>query len=72
MKRKTIVFVLVAALVLAVGTLSVFAAADDPVQRGVNYTDADGDGVCDNRDSGALCPQDGTGAQNGHRNGRTK
>lgn len=39
---------------------------------GPNYTDEDNDGVCDNIGSTRVPPQDGTGRQNGQRNGKNR
>ena len=49
--KKTLGIVLSAVTVLSIGATSVFAAGS---RNGRNYTDADGDGVCDNRAS-ASC-----------------
>ena len=44
--KKTLGIVLSAVTVLSIGATSVFAAGS---RNGRNYTDADGDGACDNR-----------------------
>ena len=68
--KKVFAGILTAALVLSIGTTSAFMANSEPeetsstnVDRAIacNYTDTDGDGICDNRDttSGTNC--NGTG-----------
>ncbi len=54
MKKRIVIFVLVAALIIALGTAGAYAA-----YNGRGYVDADGDGVCDNYGSGAGCTQIG-------------
>lgn len=57
MKKKILLGVIAGVLTLTLGTATAFAASE-------NFTDEDGDGVCDNYQS-ATRPQDGTGNQNG-------
>ena len=61
---KKILTGLLAAALLTAGTTGAVAAG-----RSANYTDANGDGVCDNYAAGAR-PQDGTGRANGFGGGR--
>ena len=50
--KKIVIAVIVVALLVAIGTIGAFAAGPSPAARAVSagryYTDADGDGVCDN------------------------
>ena len=58
--KKLVIGLSALALVLSIGTASVFAAGNCTAHdlRTASFVDADGDGVCDNRAGGY-----GTGAQ---------
>ena len=64
--KKT--FARIAALTLALSVCASGALAAG-AGRGMNYTDADGDGICDHCAAGGR-PQDGTGRANGFGGGR--
>ena len=75
--KKALSSILIVALVLTIGTISAFAAspqngkANDTGYMLINYSDENGDGVCDSRADGGVCPQDGTGCKSGNKNGGT-
>ena len=77
MKSKTtkrLIGILAAALVLSVGAVSAFAAGPSkkvPVSQnssGQNYTDDNGDGICDNS-TNCVSPQTSGGHHNGNHGG---
>lgn len=65
MRKGILICSLAGTMLLSFGAVRACAL---PVSEQGNYIDADGDGICDNReDDGIYCPQDGTGNQ--YRNG---
>lgn len=80
-KILTIISVVVLSLTLAASWAFSASASNrnakgyGECQQGVtgqSYVDDNNDGVCDNIGSTRVPPQDGTGRQNGHRNGKNR
>lgn len=80
MIKKIFVSILSAVLTFSsLGTTAVFAANTNTDRTGnpmganssaqIAYADEDEDGICDNREDGTICPQDGTGEKYGQEMG---
>jgi hypothetical protein len=75
--KKFFSSILIAGLVLTIGTASAFAVSSQSKKSNdarymlTNCAGANGSVVCGNRSDESVCPQDGTGCKNGNGNAET-